>query len=77
MRNADSFLSLDERHPTRCLCYSGSIKTQWGRTNFMTRKAPIEHGINLEIYSSKIVAAGITRANFPTRVLTLPRKAFE
>jgi len=49
MRNTDSFLSHGERHPTRRLCYSRSADTQLNRTNFMTRKVPIERGINIEI----------------------------
>ena len=77
MRNTDSFLSHGERHPTRRLCYSRSADTQLNRTNFMTRKVPIERGINIEISSSKIVAADRTRASLPTRALTIPRKAFE
>jgi hypothetical protein len=42
MRNTDLFPSRDASHPMWRLCHSGPANTQWNRSNFMTRKVPIE-----------------------------------
>lgn len=77
MRNTNLFLPRDASHPTRRLCYSGPANTQWNRSNFMTRKVPIgprHHYRNVIVHNCRCRR---TRASFPARVLTIPRKAFE
>ena len=78
MRNADSFLSRDERQPTRRPCSPGPANTQWIHTSFMTRKVPIAPRLH---YRNVIVRHCRHRPNlsrFPDmRANAIPRKAFE